>query len=217
MAALYFYKTFPLASVYASPAFVLIGGGSTIISATVLAMIASSAVDENRLVFVTEQRIVHPANRTSRTRSFLYLSVTILASELLSPPVGSALMDNVGPYTTFALGIPCLILGLFVIPWIPQSSSKPSTDGLPTNASSREGSGIPVRGTKRFKDLYESIQRDFTSILKEKAIIVGIFALAIQKLGRPIVTLLLQYMSIKFDWKLSKVHIPILDAIALQH
>jgi hypothetical protein len=46
--ALYFYKTFPLRAVYASPSFVMIGGGPTVLAATVLAIIAASATVENR-------------------------------------------------------------------------------------------------------------------------------------------------------------------------
>jgi len=48
VAALYFYKTFPLRAVYAAPAFVMIGGGPIVISATVLAMVASSIAEEHR-------------------------------------------------------------------------------------------------------------------------------------------------------------------------
>ena len=48
VAVLYFFNKFPLRAVYAAPAFVMIGGGPTVISATVLAMIAASTAEENR-------------------------------------------------------------------------------------------------------------------------------------------------------------------------
>lgn len=50
VAILYFYKTFPLRTVYAAPAFVLIGGGTIVVSATILAMVASSIAEEHRQV-----------------------------------------------------------------------------------------------------------------------------------------------------------------------
>jgi MFS family permease len=47
-AILYFYKSFPLRAVYSAPALVAVGGGSTVLIATSLAVVAAAVPEENR-------------------------------------------------------------------------------------------------------------------------------------------------------------------------
>ncbi|KAM0227134.1 hypothetical protein ACHAP5_012239, partial [Fusarium lateritium] len=74
-AVLYFHKVFPVRAVYAAPAFLVLGGGSTVISPMIMAIIAA-AVPE-----------------VSRTRAFFWVQVVLLITELVAPPLGAVLME----------------------------------------------------------------------------------------------------------------------------
>ncbi|RTE68955.1 hypothetical protein BHE90_016667 [Fusarium euwallaceae] len=49
-AVLYFHQTFPVRAVYAAPAFLVLGGGSTVISPMIMAIIAAATPEESRYV-----------------------------------------------------------------------------------------------------------------------------------------------------------------------
>ncbi|KAI6750583.1 hypothetical protein HG530_014864 [Fusarium avenaceum] len=87
-AVLYFHKVFPVRAVYAAPAFLVLGGGSTVISPMMMAIIAA-AVPE-----------------ASRTRAFFWVQVVLLITELVAPPLGAVLMKGLGPYFAFLVAVP---------------------------------------------------------------------------------------------------------------
>jgi hypothetical protein len=131
--------------------------------------------------------------------------VITMVTEVLSPPVGSALLNSIGPYATFTMELPLLILGLFVIPYIPQLKTEAASDGRPSSPGTSENRQNQVKRNQIFRRVVVFIRQDFASIMNERALILGIFALAFQKFSQPISGLMLQYMSKKFDWKLSEV------------
>lgn len=45
---LYWYKSFPQRAVYAAPLFTILGGGSTVISPMIMAIVAASVSEESR-------------------------------------------------------------------------------------------------------------------------------------------------------------------------
>jgi len=46
--SLYFYKAFPTNAVYGAPAFILLGGGSVVVPAMIMAMLTHASTDEIR-------------------------------------------------------------------------------------------------------------------------------------------------------------------------
>ena len=145
-----------------------------------------------------------------RTQSFLYLSVTILVSELLSPPLGSILMDTIGSYATFITGFPFLSLGLLPLAFMTEGKPKLDSDDQchgqqACSSESRTGCLSTEEANHTFTGIFKSTQQNFSSVWKDNALLLGIFSLAVQKLARPMLDLLLQYMSKRYGWKLGKV------------
>jgi hypothetical protein len=56
---LYFHKTFPVRAVYVAPAFLVVGGGSTVISPMIMAIIAAAIPEDSRCVKIA---LFHPRN-----------------------------------------------------------------------------------------------------------------------------------------------------------
>ena len=49
---LYFYKVFPMGAIYAAPTFLVLGGGSTVISPMILAILAAAVPEAERFVII---------------------------------------------------------------------------------------------------------------------------------------------------------------------
>ena len=120
-------------------------------------------------------------------------------------------MDTVGAYLTFIAGFPFLILGLLVLSCITEDGLKKVNDNeshLNQDASSGTGTDTLLNRSKHLLTvIFMFIRKEFSSmfIIRETTLVVGIFSLAAQKLARPMLDLLLQYMSKRFGWKVSKV------------
>jgi len=125
-------------------------------------------------------------------------------------------MDTVGPYLTFIAGFPILILGLLVLSFTTEDDLKKGDDNEGhLNQSSNSGirTGVFLNRAKHlFTTIFVFIRQQFSSmsIVRDHTLLVGIFSLAAQKLARPMLDLLLQYMSKRFRWKVSKVNIIII-------
>jgi MFS family permease len=203
-----FYQTFPLRAVYSASALVVLGGGATVLTATCLAVMAAAIPEDKRLYRSGSFKNSSQLTDCIRTQSFLYLTVTILVSEFLAPPFGSLLLDTIGPHATFLVTIPILFLAFIPIALYPSEARaearalmrSPETDDV--TADQRRFKDILKQ---RVHNVFRLMRRDVAPFIFQRSIILGISSLAIQKLARPMLQLLLQYMSIKFGWSLSKV------------
>lgn len=143
-----------------------------------------------------------------RTQSFLYLNVTILLSELTAPAMGSLLMKRLDPHVAFVVALPILASGFVVLLFMHEERpAKPSASSSETASSeSSDIEATSLQKVKRtIKNMLSFIRHDIGAVLGEAALLLGITALAIQKLARPLLEFLLQYMSKKFDWPISDV------------
>ncbi|KAH8673912.1 major facilitator superfamily domain-containing protein [Xylariales sp. PMI_506] len=190
LAVLYFHEIFPLRAVYAAPAFLVIGGGSAVISSTVLAIIAAASLEEDR------------------TQAFLLVGVMMLVSEFLSAPVGSFLMDRIGPYGTFLMAFPFSLAGAFVLFLMPKDEHFKIRSDAETDESEQSTffatNSIPQAKIGHMAELSRFIREDVWSLFQRPAVFIGVGCLATQKLTRPMLDMFLQYMSAKFLWPLSR-------------
>nr|RBQ90591.1 hypothetical protein FVER53263_09940 [Fusarium verticillioides] len=199
--ALFFHRVFPVRAVYAAPAFLVLGGGSTVISPMIMAIIAAAIPEE------------------SRTRAFFWVQVVLLITELIAPPLGAVLMNALGPHFAFLTAVPLEALAFVVLGFIPNtraSVSVLSNDMETTEADQsqshssqcEEATSDPVsfkeRALQTLSHISHNIQHGVHTLGSHKSLLVGLLALVVAKMARPMLELILQYMSVRFGWPLAK-------------
>ncbi|KAF5655016.1 major facilitator superfamily transporter transporter [Fusarium sp. NRRL 25303] len=200
---LYFHRVFPVRSVYAAPAFLVLGGGSTVISPMIMAIIAA-AIPE-----------------ASRTRAFFWVQVVLLITELIAPPLGAILMKALGPHFAFLTAVPLEALAFVVLGFIPNTKS---SDSAPSDIEGTEGeesqsandeceetvndeNSSKNKVLQALSHLSHNIQHGVRTLGSHKSLLVGLLALVVAKMARPMLELILQYMSVRFGWPLAKVRV----------
>lgn len=165
-----------------------------------------------------------------RAQAFFWLQVVLLVTEIISPPAASVLMGLIGPQFTFLLSIPIESLGFLVILAMPSGEPAGNAQSPEANNHTRSPEDT-AQHTLKDKLLHASawlkgyIKEDMKRIIYQRTLLVGIIVLSISKIARPILELILQYMSARFDWPLSKVSfnlkpttkIPTLERLTLDH
>jgi hypothetical protein len=131
---------------------------------------------------------------------FLYLQVVILATELIAPPIGSALLKASRPQNIFLFVPPLALLGLVVIAFVPETL-KTAADDAPDHGT--ESNGLNLRG--KFVSMRTHVRDSVLPLLKRRLLFIGLMALFVNRMSRPILSMMLQYMSAKFHWKIEKV------------
>jgi hypothetical protein len=139
-----------------------------------------------------------------RTQAFFYVHVVILVSEMVAPVIGVFLLDAIGPHFTFLAGIPVKALGFIALLLIKEHDAK-GHDRI--HDPEAEESDLAAQGKIRrpWANLIRYIRKDIGDILVNRAVFISLLVLPVQKLSRPMLELILQYMSFKFEWPLSRV------------
>ena len=146
---------------------------------------------------------------TESTQIFFLLTVIVLVSELLAPVTGSLLMERFGANLCFLFGILAYLLVFGILWFIPETSksSQSSGDSLPSTAESAEllkhGSGI----SQKLVDLVDHIRTDLLPLLSRGTLVLGMLSLLVNYFALPVFNILMQYMTIRFEWKYSQVRI----------
>ncbi|KAF5720124.1 major facilitator superfamily transporter [Fusarium mundagurra] len=195
-----FHRVFPVRAVYAAPAFLVLGGGSTVISPMIMAIIAAALPE------------------ASRTRAFFWVQVVLLITELIAPPLGASLMKSLGPHFAFLTAVPLEALAFVVLSFIPNtrasdsvSSGTEGTEGDPSqlpNGQCEERTSDQVslkrRALQTLLHLSHNIRHGVHTLGSHNSLLVGLLALVVAKMARPMLELILQYMSVRFGWPLAK-------------
>lgn len=144
-----------------------------------------------------------------RTKAFFYASVAMLLSELVSPPLGSVLMERFNPYVPFLTGIPLEMLGYVVLLYIPSTGNhagrRTSEHGLASSAGDQQQSKS-MAWESSFAWLGEYLKNFAADIKRHPGLIVAFFAFMVNKLARQIGELLIQYLSFRFGWTMAQVY-----------
>lgn len=151
----------------------------------------------------------------SRTQAFFWVQFAVLTSEFLAPPLGSLLMEALGPHLTFLAGVPLELIGFLIILIIPgnaaiNSGNTPlessNTPSVTHSVEAGESLGNKLKRVPYRLILY--VRQDIISITSRRPFLIGLLALVVAKMARPLIELTLQFMSIKFDWPIRKVFYP---------
>lgn len=143
----------------------------------------------------------------TRTRIFFYITVVMLITEMVSPPLGSYLMDSWNSYYAYLFGLPLEFLGFLVLAIIPETA-KPNKDQEYSSHSS-SSSTAEHNGRSWLKQRYHFLKThiivNVMPLLCQRAILQGLVALFVNRFSRSILKTLMQYLSARFGWKLGQV------------
>ncbi|ATY67241.1 Major facilitator superfamily general substrate transporter [Cordyceps militaris] len=208
---LYFYKVFPLNAVYLAPMTAILGGGSTVTGPMLFAMIAASTARESRSLQHFPSQIRSFLTPDLRAHAFFMIQVCLLALESISPPLGSLLMETVGPYYAWLAGIPLGLLGFACLSFLPRNKTFAITECEPCAPEDAEHSASSTtmydRSKERVTALAYHLRHDIPKLFHSKSLFVGLLAMFTAKMARPIKDLLSQFMTAKFEWPISQANL----------
>jgi MFS family permease len=194
------FQTFPTRVALVSSAFRILGGGQTVIMPLMLAIISDAVPAKMRYFMLVSFNNIQDANK-DRTRAFFYISVLFPVTELTAPPLGSHLLETIGPHLTFLLLNPLCLLGLFVIWFMPETLKASESDDDQHQIASSE----PFNMRKKIHSLVTHVSENVLPLLTRPLLFIAMLAIFVNRLPRPLLGLLLQFMSAKFRWKLAQV------------
>lgn len=123
---------------------------------------------------------------------------------MVAPVIGVLLLDAIGPHFTFLAGIPVKALGFIALLLIKEKAAK-GHDSIHDPDPEESDPAAQGKIRRPWTSLMRYIRNDIGDILINRALFIGLLVLPVQKLSRPMLELILQYMSFKFGWPLSRV------------
>jgi hypothetical protein len=121
-------------------------------------------------------------------------------------------MDYWNSYYAYAIGLPLEFFGFVVLVFIPetvkkQETTKSSDQNLSSEAPTgpeRPGASWIRRSATHFK---QHLIDDVLPLISRIPVLLALVALFVNRFSRSILKTLMQYLSARFDWKLSQVRI----------
>ncbi|KAI7489989.1 hypothetical protein KC351_g938 [Hortaea werneckii] len=169
--------------VWLSSAFTLIGGGSTVTVAVCMMIVADSTSEEDR------------------SRLFFVLQGSFVLMEIIGPPLGSILMAN-NVWTPLLLGLISTGLSTLVVVLVPETLP---TKGQPVSSNSSGPNLLkswnnPMQTARVWTS---HCRKTLQSVLCETKVVFLILAFLVADFGRQSLSLLLQYVSERYNWPIA--------------
>ncbi|THX20360.1 hypothetical protein D6C76_10545 [Aureobasidium pullulans] len=187
----FFWKTFPIDLIVVSPMLRAVGGGAPVSSAVILAIVANAA----------------PTSK--RSSVFFLMGAAEILTEMIMPVVSTTFLSKGFVYTPIFLGFVFEGLALVAICKVPLDTGVKHSQVAPvTNIPQSNNQNLP---TARVGDADIERPGFLSSMLQEGqilndakvVILLGCFALV--KVGRPMLEMLVQYMSKRYGWSFARV------------
>lgn len=156
---------------------------------------------------------------TGRSSVFFYRFTSDLIAECLVPPITSILMaKSLWLPLLAALGFQLLgVLLTFVLPEtlpIESSGQDPGVfdDNQPVARIVEADEGLLLENERendeKWKIWIRKTRKSFSFVTRDATVVALVFTFLISKVGRQSINILLQYVSKRYDWSLSKVSTP---------
>ncbi|KAJ5131395.1 uncharacterized protein N7515_007434, partial [Penicillium bovifimosum] len=181
----------PLRMVWFSSLFKIIGGGDQVVTAVALVIVADVFTDDERAT------------------ALFRLQSCIQIAEILATPFSAYLM-KFGPMFPFVLSVCIIIVGsipcLFLPETLPTAESKRSNPQMSDPDSGNEQPQPPSKKTvlgeltRQARELGQSTR----FIWRDSNICLMVLVLSVTVMSKQCTNLLLQYVSKKFDWSISR-------------
>jgi DNA-binding protein Fis len=132
-------------------------------------------------------------------------------------------MKALGPHFAFLTAVPLEALAFVVLGFIPNTRSphntpddhvegtggeESQTDNGQCEETANDQSSSKNKALRASSHLLQNIQHGVRTLGSHKSLLIGLLALVVAKMARPMLELILQYMSVRFGWPLAKVRAP---------
>lgn len=179
----------------------LFGGGIFQSNATVMLMAAESSDERHR----------------SRVMYYIYSSY--LFTEFIAPSIASAAMDK-NLWIAFGIGIAFLLLSLATIPLVPETYQRVPTSSASSRRSTlgTEDHHTPVSDDGRTEDIETNRPDDrngLIALFRKRNMLLAVPIFVVGVFRPATMNVLLQYVSVRFNWKLSKAALLISEVAAV--
>ncbi|CAG8952600.1 hypothetical protein HYFRA_00009706 [Hymenoscyphus fraxineus] len=196
----YFTPTVPFSLVYLTMFLKSTGGGQSVLTAMVYAILSDSVAAE------------------TRARAFLYLASAPLVIEMVAPVLGSVLMERWSVYVPLIVGFPFELCSLVMLRIIPisvkqgkqSSEERPllddssSTEGDTDNENHDESEGANRKLKITILRILAPLIITRTLVCRSRNLLLVNLSFLVTTLGRETLDFLVQYSSKRFGWKLAK-------------
>jgi len=148
-----------------------------------------------------------------RTQVFFYIQMLLLVTELIAVPVAAQVMERIGPNHAFALMIPieiCTIPILFFIKETLVFGREDQSLLVHSDSGSSHSAYLTIwqRAKTRLHDginaAHSHLVNGVLPLLRRRVLLLALAGFFINRLTRPVLTLLLQYASVKFSLRISQ-------------
>lgn len=218
------YHLFPSKVLMTTPAFLLIGGGSPVIVALLMALIADSLSAERRYhSFPSKARDCRAYVSIHRSKAFFYFMATVVAAELAGTPIATLLMTKASNWTALVVGYVIMCLCSPII-WL--ISEKPpenphisaAVEHWPgrTNCDDDEGPirsqdgvnsnrlNLPSRLWQKWDSVSAELRSSFHLLFHNRNIVFGMMAFLASRLNPQLIYIMPQYVSKRYDWTIAQ-------------
>ncbi|KAJ5945417.1 hypothetical protein N7516_005585 [Penicillium verrucosum] len=181
----------PLRMVWLSAVFKIIGGGDQVLMAIAMVIVAD--------VF----------NEDERATALFRLQSCVQIAEILATPLSAYLM-TFGPMVPYTLSIGIIILGSIPALFLPETLTHPKQTRVNQEASEQDSESEQSQPPRKQTVLQEVTRqvREFARstrfIWTDTNICLMVFVMFVTMMTRQSTNLLLQYVSKKFDWSISR-------------
>lgn len=132
-------------------------------------------------------------------------------TEFIAPPLAAILLNTCGPHFAFLAAIPFELAAFLALGLIKEPHHDRNDEHV-QNSDECEDGDVHHHASKSkasYKQplikVVQYLREDVGGLLSQRQLLMGLLAVVGCRLGRPMLELILQYMSVKFGWHFSKV------------
>jgi len=143
-----------------------------------------------------------------RARVYFLIHTVVVASALVGPPIGSILLEKLGPSQAFFWTLPPRLFSLVLLYLVPEtkniaveSSSASNLDAMDLTTAQRSFKSRVDEGIRHF---IHHFKQDIVPLISRKPVLLGMISLVVNTFTVPVTGIIVQYLSVKFMWKFAK-------------
>jgi hypothetical protein len=133
---------------------------------------------------------------------YFYIHTVAIFTMLVGPPIGSVLMEAYSPQTAFLCTIPPRLVSLGLLFLIPETGRR-TAKALTVPGEAQKPLLTIIHG--KVTSLGHHIVHNILPVISQLPVLLGLLAFIVNAFAVPLIGLVLQYMSSRFQWKLSQV------------
>jgi MFS family permease len=171
----------PLKLTWLSSSFLVIGGGGTVTMAACLMVVTDVSPEHNR------------------SKIFFICQAASLVAEITGPAIGSITMEKFGVWPPVLVGLLCTCITAVLAGTIPETRRAKTNESLDDVLPDPQGSRQSVC------DMLGYIKRTIQVMFQNRSILVLVASFLIVDFSRQSLTILLQYVSKRYDIPIAKV------------